>query len=192
MRFLPLTIIALCTLMSPAQESADVKGIISALADPATTTNAASSLISLGKSQKDIRLQVGRELPQMLLQTKNVPVVQSEAKIAGALQLESAIPSLIQLLNWFNFDGNTTMTSHFELTDDPVARALYEIGTPAELPLAPILESKNRWAKDRAMRILVLRNTPGSHSILEKHLATETDPGVRAYLIANGIKNAAQ
>jgi hypothetical protein len=190
MRFLALTIIALCTLMSPAQEPADVKGVLSALADPATTTNAASLLITIGKSRKDVRLQVGRELPLMLLQTKNVPVVQSEAKVAGALQLESTIPSLIQLLNWFNFDGNATMTTTLELTGDPVARALYEIGTPAELPLAPILESKNRMAKDRAMSILVLRNTPESRAILEKHLATETDPHFRDYLTANGIKDA--
>jgi hypothetical protein len=189
MRFLPLTIIVLCTLMSPAQEPTDVKGILSALADPATTTEAASRLIALGKAQKDVRLQVGRELPPMLLQTKNVPVVQSEAKVAGALQLDNTIPSLIQLLNWFNFDGNTTMTSTLQLTDDPVARALYEIGAPAELLLAPILESRNRVAKKRAMRILVLRNTPESRAILEKHLAIETDPRLRDYLTANGLKN---
>lgn len=176
--------------MSAAQESADVRGLLSALSDPATTTNAAPHLITLGKSQKDVRLQVGRELPPMLLQTKNVPVVQSEAKVAGALQLESTIPSLIQLLNWPNFDLNTTMTSALELTDDPVARALYDIGTAAELPLAPVLESKNRTTRGRAMSILVLRNTPESRSILEKHLATETDPHLRAYLIGNGIKNA--
>jgi hypothetical protein len=192
MRFLPLTIIILCTLMAPAQERVNVKEVLSALAEPATTTDAASRLITLGKAQKDVRLQVGRELPPMLLQTKNVPVVQSEAKVAGALQLDSTIPSLIQLLNWFNFDGNATMTTTLELTGDPVARALYEIGAPAELPLAPILESKNRMAKDRAMRILVLRNTPESRAILEKHLAIETDPRLRAYLIGNGIKSAPQ
>jgi HEAT repeat protein len=178
--------------MSPAQEPADAKGVLSALADPATTAAAATRLIVLEKSQKEVRQMVSSELPQMLLQTKNVPVVQSEAKVAGALQLESTIPSLIQLLNWPNFDLNTTMTSALELTEDPVARALYEIGASAELPLAPVLESKNRKTRERAMSILVLRNTPESRSILEKHLVTETDPHLRAYLIGNGIKSAPQ
>jgi hypothetical protein len=174
--------------MAFARSSEDVTDILTALSKPETTADAAARLITLGNSQPDARKAIDRELPAMLLQTKNVPVVQSAAKVAGALRLESTIPSLIQLLNWYNGELNSTMTMSHQLTDDPVARALYDIGAPAEHPLAEVLAGKNQMAKQRAMKILVLRGTPESRAILEKHLLTETDPHFRNYLIANGVK----
>jgi hypothetical protein len=187
-RLLSPAMLAVCATESLAQYPEDGTALLNALADPATTVDASTRLITLGNFQPEIRQQVNHELPGMLLQTKNVPVVQNEAKVAGALRLESTIPSLIQLLSWFNGDLNTTMTTSHRLLDDPVARALYQIGGPSERPLAEVLNGKNQLAKGRAMSILILRGTPESRSILEKHLSTETDPHFKNYLIANGIK----
>jgi hypothetical protein len=121
----------------------------------------------------------------MLLKTKNIPVVQSEAKVAGTLRLESTIPSLIQLLSWFNGDPNSTMTSSHQLWDDPVARALYDLGTPAESALKEALERGDGMTRERSAAILILRNTSESRAVLRHHLATEPDGHFKKYIQAN-------
>jgi hypothetical protein len=167
------------------QSSSEVKQLLVELANPETTSTAASRLIKLGHAQPDIRSVIGQKLPAMLLQTRNIPVVQSEAKVAGALKLESTIPSLIQLLNWFNYDGNTTMTTSLELRNDPVARALYEIGKPAEPALSEALESNALGTRQRVVKILALRNTPESRAILHQHLDKEPDPNLKKSIEVN-------
>ena len=123
----------------------------------------------------------------MLLEARSVQVIQNEARVAGALRIESTIPSLIQLLSSVNFDLNTTMTRGWELRDDPVARALYDMGAPAEQPVADALYSKDREKRNRAAHILVLRNTPRSRALLDTYLHTDIDEPMKAYLNANGI-----
>jgi HEAT repeat protein len=180
--YLCLRVLALCVMVSLAQHQGDEADLISALANPLTTVDAAARLITLGMSSAKTRQQVGRELPTMLLQTKSVPVVQNEAKVAGALKLESTIPSLIQLLSQFNEDGNSTITAAYELRIDPVARALYEIGTPAEPALIRALESKDIKTRQRVVGILKLTNTSESWAILQSHLAKEPDPHLKEYI----------
>lgn len=123
----------------------------------------------------------------MLLEARSVPVIQNEARVAGALKNESTIPSLIQLLSSINFDLNTTTTRGWELRDDPVARALYDIGAPAERPVADALYSKNQEKRNRAAGILILRNTPRSRSLLEAYSRTDIDERMKAYLNGYGI-----
>jgi HEAT repeat protein len=168
-----------------AQTPMDVKGILAALADPATTVDAATRLTALGNSQPEVRKIVGRELPAMLLETKHVLVVQNEARVAGALRLESTIPSLIQLLSWYNGDLNTTRTTYHQLLDDPVARALYEIGAPAEPALKEALESKDIKTRVRVVNVLVLTNTSESRAILRKHLEKEPSPQLKKSIQLN-------
>lgn len=139
----------------------------------------------IAHSQPDIRRVISQELPAMLLQTRDVSVVQSEAKVAGALWLESTISSLIQLLSWFNYDGNTTLSEMSQLRHDPVARALYEIGRPAEHALSEALESKDLETRRRVLDILVLKGTPESKAILRQHLEKEPDSHLKKFIQLN-------
>jgi hypothetical protein len=180
LRFLALLIFSGMTCL--AQSTNDVKELLNKLANPATTSDSAVRLIRLARSQSEIRRLIGHQLPSMLLQTKDVAVVQSEAKVAGALKLESTIPSLIQLLSWFNNDGNVTLSGMSQLKYDPVARALYEIGKPAEPALSNALESKDRETRSRILAILVLRSTPESKAILRQHLEKEPDSELKTYI----------
>ncbi len=86
---------------------------------------------------------------------------------------------LIQLLRWFNYDPNVTSTSYYELRTDPVARALYEIGTPAEPALKEALESKDIETRIRVVNILVLTNTLESRVILRQHIEKEPNPQLK-------------
>jgi hypothetical protein len=185
MRLRFFAVFMLCIATSFAQGSNEAKELLAELANPATTSTAASRLIKLAHSRPEIRRAISQELPAMLLQTRDVPVVQSEAKLAGALRLESAIPSLIQLLSWFNEDGNVTLSGESQLKYDPVARALYEIGRPAEPALSDALESKDLRTRQRVLGILVLRGTPETRAILRQHLEKETDPHLRNFIQLN-------
>ncbi len=79
----------------------------------------------------------------------------------------------------------TTMSMSYELLDDPVARALYEIGSPALPALAEALKSPNYLQRSRAMGVLVLTDTDESQAILRAHLSVEPDPHLRHYLEFN-------
>jgi hypothetical protein len=183
LRFFAILIFGVMTCF--AQSSNDVKELLKELANPATTSDTASRLIKLAHSQTEIRRFISQELPTMLLQTRDVSVVQSEAKVAGALRLESTIPSLIKLLSWFNYDGNTTLSEMSQLKNDPVARALYEIGTPAEPALSEALESKDLETRSRVLDILVLRGTPECRAILRQHLEKEPDSHLKKFIQLN-------
>lgn len=185
MRLRFLAVLMLCLITSFAQSSNEAKELLVELASSATTSSAASRLIKLAHSQPEIRGLISQQLPTMLLQTRDVPVVQSEAKVAGALRLESTIPALIQLLSWFNYDGNITLSGVAQLRYDPVARALYEIGKPAEPALSGALESRDLRTRQRVVDILALRSTPESRAILRQHLEKETDPHLRSFIQLN-------
>jgi hypothetical protein len=52
------------------------------------------------------------------------------------------------------------------------------------------LESKNTHARDRAIRLLLLINTPMSRNLLADHVASEEDLVLRNMIIGNGISNS--
>lgn len=158
---------------------------LAALADPATTSEAASRLINLSRSDSSVRSNLAGSLPAMLLQTRNMDVVRSEAKLAGALRIETAIPSLIRLLSGPNYEGAGSLSTRRELENDPVARALFDIGKPALPALKEALKSNDRETRGRAAGILVLTNTPETQAILRDHIAVEPDGGLRAYIRGN-------
>jgi HEAT repeat protein len=173
----------------------ELRTLLSELKAPETTKQAASNLISIGESQPAVRNVLNDELPKMLLQAIDLDVMQSEAMVAGNLRLEAAISPLVQLLDKppNSFKSKTwrledqTLTRYAELRDDPVARALYEIGPSAIPALSVPLESKSSDVRKRAIRVLLAMKTPESRALLERHLPRENDADLRGYLIANGI-----
>jgi HEAT repeat protein len=185
MMILNLLISFSLALALPAQPSHD----LASLAAPATTAEARSHLLELGRSDPSVRALLSSNLPAMLLAAKDPEVVRSEAQLAGALKIEAAIPSLIQLLSGRNQNGIGGLSATYELENDPVARALYDIGSPALPALTNALKSDNRETRERTEAILILMNTSQTRDILGQHLRSEPDAQLRAYLRANGIKD---
>jgi hypothetical protein len=172
-------------LASPGQSTHD----LASLAVPATTAEARSHLLELGRSDPGVRALLSSNLPAMLLAAKDLYVVRSEAQLAGELKIEAAIPSLIQLLGGRNRIGGGSINARYELKDDPVARALYEMGEPALPALTNALKSDSREKRERTEAILILTNTSQTRDILGQHLRSEPDAQLRAYLRANGIRD---
>jgi HEAT repeat protein len=166
----------------------DSNDLLHDLANHETTASAATQIIMASESQPELKQILSAKLPRMLAEAKDTQVLWSEASVAAKLKILSTIPVLIELLDQPNlvFEAHT-MTRYAELHDDPVGRALYEIGEPTISSLARPLESKRRDTRVRAMRILLLMKTPESRAVLEQYLPKENDADLRRYLIANGV-----
>jgi hypothetical protein len=173
-----------------AQPSSNVKADLVALTDPAKMELARIRLYEVGKSDPQTYALLSDRLPVMLLQTKDMFVLENEATLAGWLKLNSTIPSLIQLLRYLNYNGDGGLTDRLELHTDRVARALYEICKPALPALAEALNSDSRDVRSRVDDILFLTNTPESRAILKNHLPHEQDgelyANISAYLRRSG------
>jgi hypothetical protein len=154
---------------------------LSRLTNPATTNAELAELIARGSHDPQVRSTLGRELPSMLQSAPNDAVMESEAKLAGALRLESTVPALVSLL-CHPISMVSDMYASHELLDDPVARALYDIGPSALPTLAEALKSSNYLQRSRAMGVLVLTDSDQSRAILQAHLPSEPDAHLREYL----------
>jgi hypothetical protein len=151
------------------------------LTNRATTDAERTELIARGSNNPQLRAGLNRVLPSMLNSAPNDAVMESEAKLAGALRLESTTPALVSLLS-HPISMVSDMYASYELIDDPIARALYEIGPPALPALAEALKSHTYLQRTRAMQVLVLTNTDQSRAILQAHLPSEPDAHLRDYL----------
>lgn len=187
MRTLFICIFVFCSASAWGQVNSDSRTLLDELQVPETTQQAASKLVSLGQSQPAVRAWLSDELPAMLLHVKDLDVVRSEAKLAGKLKLESCTPSLIVLLSQRNEAGGPiNLTILYEMRDDPVGKALLDIGEPAVSALAQPLESKDGHTRWRAIRVLQRINSPKSRELLQKHLPREDASDLRNIII-NGL-----
>jgi hypothetical protein len=96
---------------------------------------------------------------------------------------ESTLPALCSLLDKPNkIREATTMTSRYELHDDPVGHAFFEIGDKAVpcLSSMPLLSTHTR-TRLRAIDVLLRIGTPASRKALQQHLPAETDDMLRRY-----------
>ena len=172
----------------PQQERSALQQGFALLLDPVQTAEGRARLVEISGRDPAAREELSSRLPGLLLTEKNIAVLQNEAKLAGELGLTSAIPALVHLLDSFNYDGNSGLSERYYLMNDPVARALFELG-PASVPnLAEALKEGNRDAKLRAGQVLVLMKSPESQAVLSRQLRIDDDPHFRRFLIANGVK----
>jgi HEAT repeat protein len=189
--FLYLSLFSIASIVAIAQTRQTVDSLLGDLANPQKTTQAADVLLKVAEAQPSVADELSSVLPNLLLSSTDIEVVQSEAALAGRLRLVSAIPALILLLDRPNRKDEThTFSRYAELHDDPVGRALADIGAPAVPPLMVPLESVNVAARERAARVLIRINTPESFSLLQQHVGHETDGGLKRYIAANLARTA--
>jgi hypothetical protein len=187
--FLCLVLFRVGSIAAVTQAEKDLSSLLGDLARPGKTTLAAAVLLELAKAQPSVRNELSNALPNLLSTSTDIEVLRSEATLAGRLGLASAVPALVQLLDrpagpdWEAV--LSTFTSFAELRDDPIARALADIGAPAVQALSTPLESVHVRTRERAARILICINTPGSFSVLRHHVGREADRSLKRYISAN-------
>lgn len=170
-----------------AQTGQSVHSLVDDLATPQKTTQAAAALLQLAEAQRSVYQELSNVLPNLMLRTTDMDVLQSEARLAGKLKLVSAIPALIKLLDLsYRWGGMlTTFGQEYDLDDDPIGRALADIGAPSVQPLSTPLESVTVATRTRAARVLIRINTPESLSLLQQHVGREADDHLKGYIAAN-------
>ena len=165
----------------PPKHLPNLEAELADLASPAKTDDARLRLISRASCDSRVYALLSDRLPAMLIHDTDFSVVRNEAELAGLLKLSSTIPAPIRLLNYPQYAiGGGSMSSQMNLTSDPVAKALYEIGEPALPDLVEALKSNSFDVRDRVEAILVLTNTTESRAILKGFLPHEPDPRLRA------------
>jgi hypothetical protein len=198
--FLYLLAFGVVSIAAVAQTEQSLSSLLDDLVSPQNTTQAAAALLKIAETQPSVRSELSNVLPNLsnvlpnlILTSTDIEVVVSEATLAGKLQLVSAVPALVQLLDRPNIRGGemankaypSTITSRFELRDDPIARALADMGAPAVQALSTPLESIKVATRTRAARILIRINTPESLSLLQQHVGREADSRLKKYIAAN-------
>jgi len=189
MRVLLLSLLIFARSGNPVQDGHAFDLALVRLGDRATTARAGADLRQMVPANDDLRDKLSVRLPAMLLAANDLDVVESEAEVAGALKIVDTIPCLVKLLSRPNQRfGDKTLTRYAQLSDDPVGRALANMGSAAVGPLSAALTNRDVSTRERAVRVLLLINLPESRLLLARHLEEETDEPLRNFMQANGIK----
>ncbi len=97
------------------------------------TRQEADEIISEARAQPDLRKELSAKLPNLLETSTDRLVIITEARMAGELQIAAAATALAKLLDRRDTQlfMPSTMTSRYLLAEDPVGKALADIGEPA-------------------------------------------------------------
>lgn len=184
-----LLLTVLLLIVSPArpQNPRQVDELIAELYQPDTTVQASASLLAFAEKDRAITERLSRDLPAMLLNASDVRIVWSEASLAGKLKIRTAMPVLIALLDKANlaYGRAHTLSSLSRLDEDPVGRALYDLGPASIQPLGLALQSEHGTVRMRAASVLTLYNNSQAFKLLEDHIDSEPDLDIKRYIKAN-------
>jgi hypothetical protein len=195
---LPLITVAIVLSVSvhdPALASAqaaapELPQLITQLKNPGTSDEALTQLKTLAMSNASARRSLAKELPELISKTSQdrsqYSVWINSVRLAGELKIEESIPVLVSLFEPIVYGPSalSTMSSRATLANDPVAKALVQVGQPAIGPVSGILENKEKdqYTRLRAALVLYNMNSPDADAALAHDLQTETDPRVRSFI----------
>jgi hypothetical protein len=149
-----------------------------------TSGEACERFLKLGKKEADVRKYLTARLPEKIAAGPgdHIIVWENEVRLAGLLRIVEAIPSLIQHIGQVIRQSYSTFSSEEMLRDFPAGAALGEIGEPAVPALSSVLESgdlQKRWVASRALNMI---EATAATETLSKHLPSESDPKLKAYI----------
>lgn len=188
--FLTIVLSANARGFSAPQTAQEVQQRFAQLHDATTSDEASVQLKALAGNNADARLYLAKELPGLISKTSQDPsqdkVWLNCVHLAGELKIEKTIPVLVTLFDPARYSRSavSTMTSRTTFANDPVAKALVQLGQPAIGSVSGILEDKDKGQQTRMHAALVLynMNSPDADAALVHDLQTETDPRVRSFI----------
>ena len=106
-------------------------------------------------------------------------VIDNEILIAGDLQIAECIPELIKYYIKGDEEGLITSSRVERLANDPAGLALAKIGRPVIPEMQRLLGSNNLDLRRKAVRVLINMHSDTADTILQQHLAAESDEYVK-------------
>jgi HEAT repeat protein len=173
-----------------AQTAPELQQLVTQLQEATTSDEASVQLKALAGSNANARRYLAKELPEIISKTSEdhsqYKVWLDSVRLAGELKIEESIPVLVTLFEPARYSPSaiSTMTSRATFANDPVAKALVQLGQPAIGALSGILENKEKdqYTRLRAALVLYNMNSPDADAALAHNLQTETDPRVRSFI----------
>lgn len=167
----------------------DVVQLFTKLQVTTTSNGAATDLLLLAKANDSGRRYIAQHLPTLLGKSTEPVVWKNEIQLAGQLRLIEAIPQLVSLLYQDNTGGPVTLSRVMRMENDPVGKALVEIGDPSVPAVANALGSSDRGTRFRAALVLININSASAQLRLQEHVQRESDPGLKSLIEKSLVKD---
>jgi hypothetical protein len=179
---------------SVAQPTRDEQQLFAQLRNVKTTDAAYVHLKAIARSNPSVRQYLVTNLPASIPDDLSQSLIWSNSvgansvRLAGDLRIAEAVPILMKSLdnNLAKPGGFATFAIVAELNNDPVAKALSQIGEPALRPVSDRLKNNSNSQKERvrAVEILNYMDSAGADQALVEQLKSENDPVVKATIVA--------
>jgi HEAT repeat protein len=167
-----------------AQDTAHLESLLAKLGDSKAAKGASAELETLSKEDPVSRQYIANRLPSLIeIAAKgDLQLWISSLQLTADLKIVEAVPVLAELLRNDNQGVVTSFGAHAILYDDPVAKALSEIGDPAVQSVAKLFEDGDAPTRRRAAVVLSNIGSPAARESLRRQIDNEPDPELKAFM----------
>jgi HEAT repeat protein len=171
------------------QDRAHLESLLTKLDDADSARAASTELRAIAQQDLDSRQYIANRLPALIAigAQGDVQLWISSLELTANLKVVEAVPLLTELLKKDNRGIATSFGAAERMYDDPVAKALSEIGDPATQPVARLFSSGDLATRRRATIVLWNIGTPLSRKSLLDQIEREPDQELRSFM-QSGVK----
>jgi hypothetical protein len=164
-------------------QSGQVAVLFEQFQSPTTTDRADAALREMSRVDVEVRHYLASHLPPLIDKGPvNSAPWRNAVRLAGDMQIVEAIPDLVKWIGTESGSGLLTLTRVVRLENDLAGRALAQIGDPALLALAKVLDHGMPAQRTGALYALNLIGSPAAKTIFRNHLTRESDPRLKQYM----------
>jgi HEAT repeat protein len=168
-----------------AQDRSHIENLFTQLDDTQSAEKASEGLKTLAQAVAESRQYITKRVPTLIAiagQQGRPMLCQGSLELAGDLKVIEAVPLLTELLRKENHGIASNFIMARRLCDDPVAKALSQIGEPATDSVAGLFENGDPDTRRRAAIVLWNIGTPRAREALLHQIAIEPDQNLRAFM----------
>jgi HEAT repeat protein len=173
----------LCS-VARGQDRAHIESLFVKIGDAKNTKEACAELKTLAQQDPDSRQYIANRLPSLIAIAAqgDLQLWISTLELTADLKIAEAVPVLTELLRKDNKGIATSFGAAATLYDDPVAKALSEIGEPAMDSVAGLFQNGDPPTRRRAAIVLSNIGTPNAREAILRQIDREPDPDLKAFM----------
>jgi hypothetical protein len=166
------------------QDRAHIESLFAKIGYAETSKEASAELRALAQQDPDSRQYIAKRLPSLITIAArgNLQLWITSLQLTTDLKIVEAVPVLTGLLRYDNKGIPTSLGAAARLYDDPVAKALSEIGEPATDLVAGLFQNGDPPTRRRAAIVLSNIGTVKAREALRLQIEKEPDPEIKAFI----------
>jgi hypothetical protein len=175
--------VGLCS-AAVGQDRTRLEKLLTQLGDAQSAREASAQLKTLAQEDPDSRQYIANRLPSLIAIAArgDLQLWISSLDLTADLKVAEAVPILTELLRKDNRGIPTNFGAAARLYDDPVAKALSEIGEPATNSVAKLFQDGDAPTRRRAATVLSNIGSPSAREAIRHQIDNEPDPGLKAFM----------